>query len=252
MKGYTFLPYYRSTYRYASGVLASGVHSIHRLPASIRDKVINFPEIGFHPKEFKVLPKRKPQQMTVLFVGRLVPLKLPDILIQAFSQSKILRRHKLIVVGDGPEYRRLQELVHVHHLQDCVQLTGEVAHDQVARFMQTSNIFAFPSVHELTGGVIVEAMACGLACVVVDYGGPAEIVHKDFGVKVPFGDTKLVTRGFKQELERLVVNYDLVRQMGERASRYVVKYYTWEAKAKKTVETYKWLLGKCPKPYYWN
>lgn len=251
---YKFLPYYKSTYKFASAVLASFDHTIDNLPRSIINKIINFPEVGFDPHLFKFSKKGESKQMTILFVGRLVPFKRADILIHAFQKSITLQKHKLVVVGDGPELRRLQNMVNLFELDRSIQFTGGISHKRVSEIMQKANIFAFPSVHELTGGAVVEAMACGLACLAVDYGGPSHIIHKNFGVKVPLVDEKQLIKEFKRELEWMVTNPVSVKQMGKNASKHAYKYYSWEAKAKKTVEIYNWLLKypKKEKPFYWD
>ena len=249
-----WLPIYRSTYKGCSGVLASLAHTMRTMPNYLHDKVVNFPEVGFDPQQFQPSSHEKSSVRTILFVGRLVSFKRPEILVQVFNQSPILRRHRLVLVGDGPEFESLQELVKLHHLENCVRLTGQVSSQQVGKLMQAADIFAFPSVHELTGNVVVEAMACGLACVVVNYGGPGHIIRDEFGVKIPLGDREHLIQGFKQALERLVLTPDRLRHMGTLASQHAFRHYTWAAKAKKTVEVYRWVLGerKNPPPNYWD
>jgi len=57
--------------------------------------------------------------------------------------------------------------------------------------MSQAEILAFPSIRELGAGVVVEAMACGMACVVVDYGGPAMLVQQERGIKIPWGTSTI-------------------------------------------------------------
>ena len=65
----------------------------------------------------------------------------------------------------------------------------------------------------------------------VIHGGPARIVHKDYGVKVSLGDDWHLIKEFKRKLERFVMNPVIMQQLGENASPHVFKYYSWEAKA---------------------
>ena len=70
-------------------------------------------------------------------------------------------------------------------LQDCVKFRGQVPQAELAAEMRGSQAFVFPSLREFGGGVILEAMACALPCLIVDYGGPGELVSDETGVKLP-------------------------------------------------------------------
>ncbi len=247
------LPFYRTTMASATGILASCNHTIADLPDYVKSKTINFPNVGIDPKMFTMPTRSHQKQMTILFVGRLVPVKLPEVLIHAFAASEILRRHKLIVVGDGPERSKLEEFIKENNLKECVQLTGQKSHSEVAELMRLSDVFAFPSICETGGAVIVEAMACGMACIVVDYGGPGTLIGQDRGIKIPMGDLIHLVKRFKEELEYLVLNPKHIELLGSAAHHHAMKYYSWDAKAKKIIEIYEWITGqRKTKPYFWD
>ncbi len=253
LKAYKKFPYYKSTYKRSAGILASFPHTINGLSEVLKFKAINFPEVGFDPKLFTMPTARQKKRMTIIIVGRLVPLKLPEVLVQAFANSEILRQHKLLFVGDGPERANLEKFVFENKLDECVEFKGQQSRTEVAQLMRESDIFAFPSIHELGGGVVVEAMACGLACVVVDFGGPATLLADNRGVKIPIGNEEYLCKQFQYKLEQLVTNPERVRQMGELANKHAMTYYTWDAKARKTLEIYRWLTGtQKHKPDYWD
>lgn len=246
------MPYYRSTYRHADAVLASFAHTIDDLPARVLPKTIDFPEIGIDPTRF-AMPDRSPgERLTVVFAGRLVPLKLVDTLVEAFARSEVLRRHRLVIAGDGPERPNLERAIADHGLADSVQLLGQVPQQQVGELMGTSDIFAFPSIKELGAGVVVEAMACGLANVVVDYGGPGALIDDTSGVKIPLGDKETITSGMQTALEALVRDPASTAALGRRGHELAVERFSWDAKAQKTVEVYEWVLGRRgAKPDFW-
>ena len=62
-----------------------------------------------------------------------------------------------------------------HGLQDCVSIRGQLPQAELAEEMRRSQAFVFPSLRGFGGGVILEAMACALPSLIVDYGGPAEL-----------------------------------------------------------------------------
>ncbi len=250
---YKFLPFYRSTYNCSSGILAAFDHTIADLPAYVKPKTINFPEVGIDPELFSLPNREKRNQMTILFVGRLVPYKLPEVVVRAFATSPILRQHRLLIVGEGPESTRLESIIEAENLAGCVELTGRKTQAEVGELMRKAEIFAFPSIRELGAGVVVEAMACGMACVVVDYGGPAKLIEPDWGIKVPMGDLNHLVKCFTKELEQLVTEPDRVAHLGIAAHHHAMTYYSWDTKAVKTLEIYQWIAGhQTVKPKFWD
>jgi glycosyltransferase involved in cell wall biosynthesis len=240
---YKLMPYYRSTYARSAGILAAFEHTIADLPANVKSKTINFCELGFDPEQFTP-PSRQPQtKMTMLFVGRLVPYKLPEVVIRAVAASSILQQHKLLIVGEGPERPRLEKIIEEQNLSECVELVGQKSQTEVGELMRQAEIFAFPSIREVGGGVVVEAMASGMACVVVDYGGPGSLVRSDCGIKVPMGDLDHLVKRFTEELEQLVTDPDRVERLGLAAHQHAMTNYSWDAKAKMVSEIYNWVTG---------
>lgn len=249
-----WLPYYRSTYRSSAAILTGFKHTQEDVPEFCHRRCIDFPEVGVDPDLFRrrTVPRPRSGPLTILFAGRLVPYKCPDVTVLAFARSAALKRHRLVVVGDGPEMGRLQSLVDRHRLHGCVELRGWTDQAGVAAAMGESDIFAFPSIRELGAGALVEAMASGLACVVVDYGGPGGLVRPGLGVKVPLGNRDELATRFVRELESLVAAPERVRDMGRRAQEFVLTELTWAAKARKTVAAYRWALGEqVGKPEFW-
>jgi glycosyltransferase involved in cell wall biosynthesis len=250
---YKLLPYHRSTYAASAGILAAFDHTIADLPASVKSKTINFCELGFDQDLFTLPIRHKQKQMTILFVGRLVPYKLPEVVIRAFAASSILQQHRLLIVGEGPERPRLERIVEEQGLVECVELTGQKSQAEVGELMRQADIFAFPSIREVGGGVVVEAMACGMACVVVDYGGPATLVQPDCGIKIPMGDLDHLVKHFTAELEQLVTDPARVARLGTEAHHHAMTYYSWDAKAQKMLEIYNWVTSRGEvKPNFWE
>lgn len=249
---YKILPYYRSTYRKSACVLAAFDHTIEDLPQKISDKIINYPEVGIDPELFSNVERSDSEKKTILYAGRLVPYKCPEVVVRAVAKSAILQQHKTIIVGDGPERPRLEKLIKKHNLHECVELRGRITQAQVGDLMRSSDIFAFPSIRELGAGVVVEAMACGLTCVVVDYGGPGTLIGPDRGVKVAMGDIDTLVDQFSAEMEALVSDPERITTLGKNAFQHALDNYAWHRKAEKLIEIYHWLEeGGSEKPDFW-
>jgi glycosyltransferase involved in cell wall biosynthesis len=249
---YKLLPYRMSTLRRSSAILAAFDHTVRDIAPQFLDKVINFPEVGIDPDLFRLAPRQPSERVTVLFAGRLVPYKLPEAVVRAFAASPILRKHRLVVVGDGPEREKLESLSEQHALGNCVEILGRRKQSEVGELMQRSHIFAFPSIRELGAGVVVEAMACGMACVAVDYGGPATLLADGRGVLVPVGPLDSIVENFKTALESLVSDQGRIKALGARAHSHALDYYSWDRKARKTVEIYDWVTKqRSTIPSFW-
>lgn len=238
------LPYYRSGYRNAAAILAGYPHTVNDLPQENRDRIIEFSEGGVSTADFPERTHTPYERATVLFVGRMVPFKQPEVLVRAFEASPTLQRHRLVMVGDGPELPRLQAIVDDAGLGHCVTLTGTLPFDDVMAQMYAAQIFGFPSIREQGGGVIHLAAMASVPSVVVRYGGPAHRVPEGTGVRVPLGGFEALVGSFRRELEALVDAPDRIARMGKAARAYTARVYDWDRKAAKTVEIYEWVLGR--------
>jgi glycosyltransferase involved in cell wall biosynthesis len=248
------LPYVASTYRNAAAILACCPHTVQTLPAAARDRVIDVgPEVGFDAERFRPPEKKPPhERLMFLFVGGLVPFKCAHLAVEAFGASSELRRHRLLIVGEGPERRRLVEMVRTLRLESCVEFLGVVPQERVAELMRTSDVFVFPSIRDAGAGVVIEAMASGLPCVVADHGGPASLVTPQSGVKLPLGTRDEMVQSLVRELERLAEDPALRHRLGEAARQRASDYFTWESKARSIIEIYRWVLGQRPDKPVWE
>jgi glycosyltransferase involved in cell wall biosynthesis len=242
---FRMLPYHRSTYARARVVLAAFRHTIADLPRPSQRSALNLAEVGidstlFHPPELE----RPDGRITFLFAGRLVPYKCADVLIEAFARSPALRRHRLVIVGDGPEKPTLTEMVAAHGLSECVEFAGWKNQAEVAELMRSADVFAFPSIRELGAGAVIEAMACGCVPVVVHYGGPGGLVDDASGIRIPLGPKPELVSGFIRELESLAMDRDRLRRLRSSGEKRALASYSWEAKARKMVEVYEWAIGR--------
>jgi glycosyltransferase involved in cell wall biosynthesis len=250
------MPYYRSTYRHAAAILAGYKHTVDDIPQKNAERIIEFSEGGIHPEDFPPESDKNTSSdspATILFVGRLVPFKQPEILIRCVERSATLQKHKTIIVGGGPELSRLEKLVVELGLSHCVELTGPLPTSDVRRLMEEATVFAFPSIREQGGGVITMASMSFTPSVVVDYGGPSFRVPDKCGIKVPVGTQDEIVEHFIGALEKLVNNKHLAKALGINARAFTEKYYSWSWKALSTVAIYRWVLGlEKNKPEFWE
>jgi glycosyltransferase involved in cell wall biosynthesis len=248
---YRLVPGYRSTRRSAAGILAGSRYAWDEL-AAFRDRCVYLPENAIDPA--RVSAERRAREegpLRAAFVGRFVPLKGVDMLIEAAAPLIRAGRLTLDLIGDGPERPRLERQIAREGIVAGVSISGWL-HDQrkVAPRLARSDVFAFPSIREFGGGAVLEAMALGLAPIVVDYGGPSELVTKNSGFRVPMGRRDDIVIGFRRTLELLAERPELARRVGEGAKERVLRFYTWDVKARQVTEVYRWVLGMGERPHF--
>lgn len=244
---YRCFPSHRWT-RDSAAALIVGSRATLALEASrYHSKCVYIPENGIDPARFdRPVLRDPPVPMRVAFVGRLVPYKCADVLVEA--AAPLLNDGAIILdlIGDGPERPRIEALVRDLGVSHGLEMAGWVAHEQLADRLGRSHVFAFPSVREFGGAVVVEAMALGLVPVVVDYGGPAEIVSPATGVTLPLGPRAEMVLRLRGALERLARAPRQVEEMGRAARTRVLRSFTWDAKARQVLEVYRWVTGARP------
>jgi glycosyltransferase involved in cell wall biosynthesis len=108
---------------------------------------------------------------------RLVPVKNLSTLLAVFKELVSRnpdKKMKLWIVGDGTEKEKLQKQV------DDLELNGKVIfwgfQEDVRPYLEAADVFVLPSFSEGFSISLVEAMLCGLPCIVTNQGGPSEII----------------------------------------------------------------------------
>jgi glycosyltransferase involved in cell wall biosynthesis len=109
----------------------------------------------------------------VVTVGRLVPWKRIDHLIEAVTECKDTG---LVVVGDGPERGRLEDIVWKNQLTDRVYFAGQKSKAETFVLMAACDLFVLNSSYEGFPHVVLEAMSAGLPVVATAAGGTPELV----------------------------------------------------------------------------
>jgi glycosyltransferase involved in cell wall biosynthesis len=246
---YRWLPYHRSTYRYARGVIAGSLHTATEIPAWFRGRRYYLPENGLDPERIALatewVPPEPGKRFRFVTVGRLVPYKGMDLIIQAMAQSTALGRDaELHVIGDGPCRAALEAQARELGLASNVKFVGWVDHKKLQGHLQQAQAFAFPSLREFGGGVVVEAMASGLPPIVVNYGGPGELVTDKCGVRLPMAPREQLVSSLSEAMESLLHDPDRCRRMSLEGIDRVRSDLTWPQKAAQFVTIYRDLLGQ--------
>ncbi len=125
---------------------------------------------------------------TILFVGRIEPLKGIDKLLKAVTYLD--GKAKLLVIGGDEnshhEIERLQRLSRELGIEDLVVFLGRVKYEEMPRFYNTADVCVIPSYYESFGLVALESLACGTPVVATEVGGAGSIIRQgETGYLVP-------------------------------------------------------------------
>jgi glycosyltransferase involved in cell wall biosynthesis len=245
---YKLLPGRRATLKASSAILVGSRFTESEIPDQHRDRCIYIPENAIDPERFNLSssPGTHNGPLRICFIGRMVPYKGPDMLIEA-ALPLLKKGHAVIeMVGDGPLMSYLRDFVEREGITEAVTFHGWLAHQEVQNVLAKSDLLGFPSIREFGGGVVLEAMALGVPPLVVDYAGPGELVQSRWGYKVPIGSRKEIVKGFASELDRISRSKSELARIGQAARARVAEKFTWERKASQIVDVYDWVLGKTP------
>jgi D-inositol-3-phosphate glycosyltransferase len=174
-----------------------------------------------------------PNRRTILFVGRIEPLKGIDNLLRAMARIAEKRpdlRDGLcvsIVGGDldasrvDDEMMRLQELREELGIDDIVTFLGARDQDMLQYYYSAAEMVVMPSDYESFGMVALEAMACGTPVIASDVGGLAFLVkHGRTGYRVPARDPAALAA----KITSLLTDEGLRRRIGQRAACWAESY----------------------------
>ena len=135
-----------------------------------------------------------PGKFTVLSVCRFYPRKRLDVLLRAAALLRDrIPRLEIRIVGDGPEYRKLQQICLDLRLESTVRWLGHVSTPVLASEYNRADIFCLPSAQEGFGIVFLEAMAAGKPIVAARAAAVPESVRH--GILVEPGDPEALTEG---------------------------------------------------------
>jgi 1,4-alpha-glucan branching enzyme len=219
------------------------VEEVVRLFGVTSQKVFSIPN-GVDPANLgiprQLVPGKKeasPGEKTIFFIGRLVPEKGVQVLLEAFS---ILLRQlpdaKLLVGGTGPYTGYLKARAEEMGLQGRTEFLGFLDEEKRNYHLKQADVAVFPSLYEPFVIVALEAMADQIPVIVSDTGGLSEVVaHGIDGYKAPAGRPDILAYYIREVL----VNPGLARDLARRAWNKVLTVYDWQNIAVETLEAYR-------------
>jgi glycosyltransferase involved in cell wall biosynthesis len=169
------------------------------------------------------------------YVGRLHPVKDVDTLLAAAARVPELT---LVVVGDGPERGRLEAQVARLGIESRVTFRGRSS--EVAEILRASDAFLLSSHGEGMSNALLEAMACGLPCLVShSVGGARDLLGAGRGMLVADGDVP----AWAAAIEGLVDEPGLRKEIGTAAATFVAEALSLDIAAERLARAYTIIVG---------
>lgn len=163
-------------------------------------------EISLPPVTCETPVRRLPSEpLHLIWCGLHIPRKALPFL---FSALQLLPPHlewKLTIIGNGPCSARWRRLAEIKRVSERCEWLGQVARETVLRRMQTAHALVVTSVYDLTGSVVVEALANGLPVICPDHCGFKDAITSDCGIKVPASSKRELVRGLADSIQLLFV-----------------------------------------------
>lgn len=219
--------------------LREGVPSanIRLIPNGI-DNAVFHPSTEKKKREVRSRLHLNDSHVIVLYVGRLIPTKRVDLLLQAWSRLSSDQPATLLIVGDGPEQQPLERLANRLEL-DTVRFEGR--REDVSSYLRAADVFVLPSQEEGLSVALLEAMATGLAVVVTDLPGNQSIVHhRENGLIFPVDDLEALV----DLLNSSVQSTGIRERLGKNAHDSVYHTYSVETVARQYHALYEEVLAK--------
>jgi glycosyltransferase involved in cell wall biosynthesis len=191
------------------------------LPARWHDKTAVHLEIGTREIAARPPPERAPgAPLRLLFAGRFLYWK--GMHLGLLGLAELFRRGvdaRLTMLGRGPDeqsWRRLAGDLGIAHAIDWLPW---IEHSEIGALYRRHDALLFPSLHDSSGNVVLEALAHGLPVVCLDLGGPAELVDARSGRLVATAGRSAAdcARGLADALAELAGDGALLQQLSEGA-----------------------------------
>ncbi len=193
-------------------------------------------------EDLRKLYRIKPEEKVILFVGRLTAVKGVYNLVKAMPLVlEEFPNTKLIILGKGEQYQDLITLIQQLNIAEKVYIRSEwVSEEERILHYALADLCVFPSLSEPFGIVSLEAMAMEKPVVVGASGisGLREQVipsgPERTGVHIDGNKSEDIAWGIKEVLR----NFEEAKKWGKNGRKRVLKEFTWEIAAKRTLEIY--------------
>lgn len=181
------------------------------------------------------------QKRYLIFLGRLVPEKCPDVLIKAFQSLKPVGWKLVLVGGDSDTSGYKMHLANLAAGNADIVFTGELQAARLAEIVRGAGLFVLPSEVEGLPLAMLEGMLEGIPVIASDIAPHKQLLGMERGILFEVGNVE----GCARSLEWAINHPQNMKNMAAKAQEHVKHYYSWDRITRETIKLYK-ILCKSP------
>lgn len=152
-----------------------------------------------------------------------------------------IKDFKVIVVGDGPDRRKIETMIEKYNLKDKVLLLGRIQYSDLPKLMAACDIFVRPSLAEGFGISFIEAMACGIGVVGTLVGGIVDFLRdKENGLACEPGNPKDIA----EKIKILIQDRALREKLSKNGRQMIMEEYNWDKISKRLRNLYAEIINR--------
>lgn len=200
------------------------------------DRVVAIPNgVDFHKYSpgYSSLKYQLRAKKLFVYQGRIATEKNIEALLKAWKQAQMGDDCLLLMIGDGPIRSSLQP--HYGKKHNVIWLGYVADEQQRINILRAADVFILPSLVEGLSISLLEAMACGAACIATDAGADGEVLNDGAGIVL---DTKGVTTQLKTLLPLFRDRPEIISLLGNKARQRVLERYTLQENITKLEQLY--------------
>lgn len=226
-----FDPFLWAAYAKATLILVKTEDTRRALPWPFRRRAVVYPEIGIDaPADIQPRARHEGEPLRVLFAGRLLGWKGAHLAIRAVAQAVAQDVPvEFTLLGKGPFEPELRKVAVEVGLHDRMRWVSHMPQHELFTLYRTMHCFLFPSLHDSSGNVVLEAQANGLPVICLDVGGPVTLVTPETAMVVSTkGRNEAdIVRSLGDAIVQLAHDEPRRGRMGRAAISHVSSSMTW-------------------------
>ncbi|HEY2826130.1 MAG TPA: glycosyltransferase [Pirellulales bacterium] len=180
--------------------------------------------------------------LRIIWSGVFEHRKALHLLLQALSALPERAKYELQILGRGPLERRWRRLARRLNVEQHCRWLGWLDHDEALDRFRWADVFAFTSLRDTSGTVVLESLAAGTPMVCFDHQGTAETVTEECGIKLPVTKPREAIRLLSEALLRLHDHREELIQLSHGALQRA-EYYDWDRQGARMATIYRDVLG---------
>ena len=202
------------------------VTAVHNAVIPLEESILNIPD------------KRGVKDKVITFLGRLTMQKGPEYFVEAAARVLAKKRDvRFVMAGSGDKMDEMIRLVAEKRISDRFHFTGFMKGRQVYEVYHASDVYVMPSVSEPFGITPLEAMQCGVPCIISKQSGCSEILT--YAIKLDYWDVDAMA-----DAMYALVTYPALHDLLSKRGLDEVAGITWDNVALKIRGLYDQVLGR--------